>query len=98
AVTVPTVKAEEDEELGFRDDLQVGLSRRLGNSDFGPDFLRLGFSGTTPTIWNRTAGRKTEGTVPGVHSTCRTADGRASYAIAIPLQLLKHPKAGAVSR
>ncbi len=98
AVTVPTVKAEEDEELGFRDDLQVGLARRLSDTDFGPDVLRLGFSSTKPGAWNRTAGRKAEAAVPGIESTCRAEGSRTSYAIAIPLRLLKHLKFGAESR
>jgi hypothetical protein len=97
-VTVPTVKAEEEEELGFRDDLQVGLARRLSDTDFGPDFLRLGFSCKTPGAWNRTAGRKAEAVVPGIQSTSRTEGGRTTYAIAIPLRLLKHLKFGAESR
>jgi hypothetical protein len=98
AVAVPIVKAEEEEELGFRDDLQVGLARRLSDTDFGPDFLRLGFSCKTPGAWNRTAGRKAEAAVPGIQSTCRTESGRTTYAIAIPLRLLKHLKIGAESR
>jgi hypothetical protein len=98
AVAVPTVKAEEDEELGFRDDLQIGMARRLSDTDFGADFLRLGLSCATQEVGNRTAGRKAEGVVPGVRSTCRNQDGRTSYEIAIPLRLLKHPKAGAEGR
>jgi hypothetical protein len=97
AVVVPTAKAEE-EELGFRDDLQVGLARRISDTDFGADFLRLGFSSNTLEARNRTAGRKAEGPVPGVKSTCRIEGGRTSYEIAIPLRLLKHLKTGAESR
>jgi hypothetical protein len=97
SVTVPKVKAEEDEELGFRDDLQVGLSRPLSDTDFGPDFLRLGFSCATPGAWNRTAGRKVEAAVPGIESICRPEGGQTSFAIAIPLRLLKHPRIGAAS-
>jgi len=97
-VDVPTAKAEEDEELGFRDDLQVGLARRISDTDFGPDFLRLGFSCQSAEARNRTPGRKAEGMVPGVRSTCHTEGGRTSYEIAIPLRLLKHLKSGAESR
>jgi hypothetical protein len=93
-VAVPMAKAEEEEELGFRDDLQIGLARRLSDTDFGADFLRLGFSCTTPEAQNRTADRRTEGVVPGVKSTCRTEGGRTSYEIAVPLRLLKHLKSG----
>jgi Calcineurin-like phosphoesterase len=100
AVGIPVAKAEaeQEEELGFQDNLQVGLARRLGDTDFGPDFLRLGFSRNTQQAWNRTAGRKAEGAVPGIRSACRTEGGRTSYEIAIPLRLLKHLKMGAESR
>ena len=95
AVTVPAVMAEEDEELGFKDDLQIGMAHRLSNADFGADFLRLGFSCATQEIQNRTAGRKTEGVVAGVKCVCRAQGGRTSYEIALPLRLLKGLKAGA---
>jgi calcineurin-like phosphoesterase family protein len=98
AVDVPLAKSEEEEELGFPDDLQIGFARRLSNTDFGADLLRLGLSSTTAEAQNRTAGRKFEGPVPGVTSTCRTEGGRTSYEIAIPLRLLKHPKAGTEDR
>ena len=94
AVAVPTTKADEEEELGFADDLQIGLARRLSDTDFGADLLRLGFSAATAEAQNRTAGRKFEGPVPGVRSTRRTEGARTSYEIAIPLRLLKHQKAG----
>ena len=99
AVTVPVAKTvdEEEDELGFRDDLQVGLARRLSDADFGPDFLRLGFSCDSPEVWNRTAGRKVEGPVPGVRSACSAAGGRTTYEISIPLRLLKHLKTGGES-
>jgi predicted MPP superfamily phosphohydrolase len=95
-VTVPTASAVDQEE-GFLDDLQIGLARRLSDTDFGADSLRLGFSGTTSAARNRTPGRKTEGVVPGVKSTCRTEGRRTSFEIAVPLRLLKHLKSGAAS-
>jgi Calcineurin-like phosphoesterase len=98
AVTVPTVELGEAEELGFKDDLQVGMARRLSDTDFGADFLRLGFSRAVREAMNRTPGRNTEGAIPGVKSACRSEGGRTSYEIAVPLRLLKHLKAGAESR
>jgi hypothetical protein len=96
AVTVPTVEAEEEEELGFKDDLQIGLAHRAGQADFGPDFLRLGFSCAAHEAWNRTAGRKSEGAVAGVKCSSRAQGGRTSYEIAVPLGLLQglKPEAG----
>jgi hypothetical protein len=98
AVSVPAVTAAEDEGLAFRDDLQLGIACRVTDTDFGPDFLRLGLSRATQDVWNRTAGRKAEGAVPGVRSTSRTQGERTSYEIAIPLRLLKHLKVGAEGR
>jgi hypothetical protein len=98
AVTVPTVMAEEDEELGFKDDLQIGMAHGLSDTDFGADFLRLGFGCTSQEVQNRTAGRKKEGVVPGVKCFCRVRGGRASYEIAVPLRLVKGVKAGAEGR
>jgi hypothetical protein len=98
AVTVPKVMAEEDDELGFKDDLQIGLARRLSDTDFGPDFLRLGFSSTTVEAQNRTAGRKKEGVLAGVKCISRAKGGRTSFEIAVPLRLAKGVKAGAEGR
>jgi len=98
AVTVPAVTAVEEEELGFKDDLQNGIAHRLSNADFGPDFLRLGFSGTTQEVWNRTAGRKKEGLVAGVKYVCRAQGGQTSYEIAVPLRLVKGVRTGVEGR
>jgi hypothetical protein len=97
-VNVPTAKAEEEEELGFQDDLQVGLARQLGETDFGADVLRLGLSSTIAEAQNRTAGRKGEGPVPGVRSVSRVEGARTSYEISIPFRLLTRPRAGVENR
>ena len=89
AVTVPSVKAEEEEEMGFRDDLQIGMAHRVNDTGFGPDFLRLGLSCAAREAWNRTAGRKAEGVVAGVKCFSRAQGGRTSYEIAIPLRLVQ---------
>ena len=98
AVAIPTVKAAEEEEVGFTDDLQIGLARRLSDTDFGPDFLRLGFEPEAPEVMNRTPGRKAEAPVPGVRSICQTNGGQSRYEISVPLRLLRHLKFGAESR
>ena len=95
AVTVPTVKPTEDEDVGFRDDLQIGMARRLSDTDFGPDFLRLGFACATQQVWNRTDGRKTEGLIPGVGFACRPQGDETSFEISVPRRLLSHLRSGA---
>ncbi len=97
-VVVPAVKVEEGEELGFKDDLQIGLARRLGDTDFGADFLRLGFSRGTREVRNRTPGRKTEQAVPGISYVSRTEGERTGYEIAVPIRLIKGLKPGAQGR
>ena len=98
AVTVPAVIAEEDEELGFKDDLQIGLALRSSDTDFGTSFLRLGFNRAKPEVINRTAGRKTAGMIAGVKYFCRTQGALISYEIAVPLRLLKGLKPGTEGR
>ena len=98
AVTVPAVVAAEEDELGFKDDLQIGMAHRLSNADFGADFLRLGLSCSTREVQNRTAGRKKEGVVAGVKYVCRAQGGRTSYEVAVPLRLVKGVKAGTEGR
>jgi hypothetical protein len=98
AVVVPEVKVEEDEELGFRDDLQVGMAVRQGQKEFGADFLRLGLSDAVSSAWNRTAGQRGDAVVSSVKSACRVRDGRKTYEVGVPLRLLKGLKAGSETR
>ena len=61
AVTIPTVRAAEEEELGFKDDLQIGMAHGLSDTDFGADFLRLGVNqyragGAEPNRWPKEGG------------------------------------------
>ena len=98
AVTVPSVQADEEEELGFRDDLQIGMACRVSDTDFGPDFLRLGFSSGAREAWNRTAGRKSEGLVAGVKCFSRAQSGSTCYEIAVPRRLLQGLKPDAADR
>ena len=97
AVTVPTVHADEEDESAVVDDLQIGFARRLGDTSFGGDFLRLGFSGTAREARNASPGRKGESMVPGVRSAAMVTGERTNYEIAIPLRLLKHVRPGADS-
>jgi hypothetical protein len=94
-LAVPTVKSDEEDELGSKDDLQIGMAWRLGETDFGADFLRLGLNCATQEVRNRTPARKADAPVAGVNNVCRVQDGRTSYEIAVPLRLLKGLKAGA---
>lgn len=94
AVTVPKCEDEEVKESGFSDELQIGLARALGGTDFGGDLLRLGFTSDAHGAQDRTPGRKGEVTLPGTKSVCRTVDGRATYEISLPLRLLKGLRLG----
>lgn len=98
AVTAPNVDTDEAEELGVTDSLQLGLARPLSDSDFSGDFLRLGFSPGQPGVHDRTPGHKVALTVPGVKSVSRAYGARLVHEIAIPLRLLKSPRAKTVDR
>lgn len=87
-VTIPDVKSPEEEESP--DELQVGLARKLSDTTFGPDFLRLGFNRSSSDARNRTPGRRREGIMPGIRSGCQLQAGRKTFEIAIPMRLLKH--------
>ncbi len=90
AVTVPVADISEAKELGFSDELQVGLARRLSETDFDNDFLRLGFNSGKREVYNRTPGRKVETAVPGIHLASRVTDRHKTFEIAVPLQLIAH--------
>jgi hypothetical protein len=100
AITVPTMKTgfDDDDEGAFSDQLQLGIARRLSNTDFSGDFLRLGFNAGATEARDRTPGRKTEGVVPGVKTASKTRGDRTDYEIAVPLRLLKHRRSEPESR
>jgi hypothetical protein len=98
AVTIPTLDAAEAKESGFSEELQVGMARRLSDTDFGGDLLRLGFNSDAREARDRTPGRKTGAATPAASFVCRTEGLRATYEIAIPLRLLKGLKTGPGSR
>src|SRR5262249_48424584 len=98
ALTIPTPKPEdqEEEEEGPVDDLQIGLARRISSTDFGADFLRLGFSHENAEARNRTPGRKSESVVPGIRAVRRVRGAATHYEIGIPLRLIHHRRSEAV--
>jgi hypothetical protein len=98
ALTVPTFETAEAKELGFSDEVQIGMARRLSDTDFGSDLLRLGFNCDTPEARDRTPGPKPGAVLPGAKSVCWIGGHQTIYEIAIPLRLLKSLKAGAGSR
>ncbi len=98
ALTVPAFETAEAKELGFSDEVQIGMARRLSDTDFGSDRLRLGFNSGTPEAVDRTPGPKTGAVLRGAKSVCRTDGHQTTYEMAIPLRLLKNLKAGAGSR
>ncbi len=98
AVTVPVVERPADDEAPETDDLQVGIASLLGDTEFGHDLLRLGFSHASSEAKDRAPGRKSGTTVPGVKVVCNTATNRATYEIAIPARLLKPLRTSGPSR
>ena len=98
ALTVPKFDAEEAKELGFSDEVQIGLARRLNDTDFGGDLLRLGLNSDSREARDRTPGPGTGSVIAGATSVCRTEGPLTSYEMAIPLRLLKNLRAGADGR
>lgn len=94
AVSIPAVKATEEDESAVVDDLQIGMARRLDATSFSGDFLRLGFTGSAQVARNASPARKAEAFVPGVRSCAVMEKDRTTYEIAIPLRLLKHAAGG----
>lgn len=91
-VNVPGLDAEAKEESAFPDDLQIGLARRLNQTDLGGDFLRLGFEADASTARSRTPGSRSGTIVPGVRSAARSDGGRTTFEMAIPLRFMKRPR------
>jgi hypothetical protein len=89
AVTVPSIAEAEKEESAFPDDLQVGLARRMNETDFGRDFLRLGFSASSPAARNRTPGSKPLAIVPGILTAAHNEGHFTNFEIAIPFRFLR---------
>jgi hypothetical protein len=94
---VPTFDAAEAKEVGFADELQIGMARPSSETDFGGDLLRLGFNSDSSEPRDRTPGHKTEA-VLGARSACSTTGGQKCYEIAVPLRLLRNLKVGPGSR
>jgi hypothetical protein len=97
AITLPVKSASDEEESAFRDDLQIGIAGRLGETEFGSDLVRLGFAcgERAAEVKDRTPGSDAAGMVPGVKCVCRTEGERTTYEIRIPLRLLRGLRTGA---
>jgi hypothetical protein len=98
ALTVPKFALDEAKESGFSDEVQIGMARRLSDTDFGGDLIRLGFNSDSEAANDRTPGHKVGATLADARSVCRTEDMRTTYEIAIPLRLLKTLTAGGAGR
>jgi hypothetical protein len=94
AVSVPAFDAAEAKELGFTDELQIGIARSVSETDFGGDLLRLGFDSNSKEAMDRTPGHTRKVGVPGARSVSYTRNGQNIYQIGIPLRLLKSLKPG----
>lgn len=94
AISIPAFDADEAKELGFSDELQIGIARSISETEFGGDLLRLGLNSTSTEPWDRTPGHTRKVAVPGTRSVSSTRTGRNTYKVAIPLRLLKGLKPG----
>lgn len=98
ALCVPAVDPGEARELGFSDELQIGIARPVNETDFGADLLRLGFDSNSTEARDRTPGHAANVALPGTKSIGRTRNGQNIYEIAVPLRLLKGLKPGSGKR
>lgn len=96
AITVPTAEAEQEE--GSSDDLQLGIARRLNETSFGGDFLRMGFSFGNSDARNRTPNQKRALFVPGVRSSSSREGDWTHFEISVPLRLLRPLRPGSDNR
>ncbi len=94
ALTMPSASQEAKEESIFPDDLQLGFARRLTETSFSGDFLRLGLSCGVSAARNRTPGSSSSAMVPGIRSVCRQEGTTSYYEVIVPLRFLKHRAAG----
>lgn len=97
ALTVPAFDADEVKEMGFSDEVQIGIARRANDTDFTGDFLRLGLDSDLREVRNRTPGRKGEAVLPGARLVCSTPGPFKCYEVAVPLRLLRPSKGGSGS-
>ena len=98
ALTVPKFDAGEGKELGFSDEVQIGMARRVNDAEFGSDLLRMGWNADLNQAMDRTPGLKTGVILNGTTSACRTEGQQTTYEMAIPLRLLKKLNVGAGNR
>jgi hypothetical protein len=98
AITVPARHPATKAASVFPDELQLGFARRLNDTSFGGDFLRLGFSSALRSARNRTPGAGSGAMFPGVASACRVVGDQAHFEIGIPLRFLKHLRMSGTTR
>jgi hypothetical protein len=89
---IPAFDSAEAKELGFADELQIGMSRPLGESEFGADLLRLGFNSGSTQPKDRTPGHQPDTAIQGAKCVASAIDALTCYEIAIPLHLLGNLK------
>lgn len=97
-VCIPTFETAEAKELGFSDDLQIGISRPVGAAEFGPDLLRLGFSAGEAEAKDRTPGHKSGAAIRATKCANRLVNGQTCYEISIPWHLIEHSKPRPINR
>ncbi len=89
ALTVPKFDSGEAKELGFSDEVQIGMARWLNDRAFSSDLLRMGLNADLKQAMDRTPGMKAAAILNGTTSACRTQGQQTTYELAIPLRLFK---------
>ena len=89
---IPTFETTEAKELGFTDDVQIGISRPVSETDFGADLLRLGFNATANEVKDRTPAHKPGTAFRGAKCVTGQVDGQNCYEIAVPWHLIENFK------
>jgi hypothetical protein len=89
AFSVPSIEDDETKELGFSDELQIGLARPLSATEFSGDLLRLGCNPGSTEPKDRTPGHNPAVPLAGCKSISRKVGQQTFYEIAVPLRLLK---------
>jgi hypothetical protein len=100
AVDVPATESPLNEDSAFNDQLQLGFARRIGQTGFGGETLRVGLQkeGATVTVGDRTPGHGFGKSLPGVKAAGRAADGRRTFEVAMPKKLLPRDRDAAEKR
>ncbi|HVV73388.1 MAG TPA: hypothetical protein VHI52_18085, partial [Verrucomicrobiae bacterium] len=95
-VRIPAFETAEAKELGFADEVQLGFSRPVSETEFGSDLLRLGLNLSGVEAKDRTPGHRPGSSIQGTRCVTGQMGGQNCYEIALPWRLIENlrPRAG----